>query len=78
MGAVKDQVTVKELSDMKYDTEFELMEIINRKIREIRYQTGVSVQDVQVDLVDITQSGNERSDFAVNNVNLELDLEEGK
>lgn len=73
---VKEGVTLEELLDMKYDAEFELIEVINREMREIRSQTGISIRDVKVDLTNIALSGDKRNDFVVSNVNLTLDLEE--
>lgn len=75
MSTEKRGTTLRELMDMKYDAEFRLMETINKEIREIRFQAGVSVQDIEIDLIDITQFNAKKRDYVIGKVNLVLDLE---
>jgi len=72
---IKDGVTLKQVLDMKYDAEFRIMEAINKEMREIRRETGVSVQNIEVDLADITKLGFRVKEFAISDVNMQLDLE---
>jgi len=72
---IKDGVTLKQVLDMKYDVEFRIMETINKEMREIRHEAGVPVSSINVDLVEITTLGFKTKEFAIRDVNLQLDLE---
>ena len=67
--SVKKDLTVKELMDAKKDLELDLMGPVNYRIKEFQHQTGITVQDIRIELVQV---GNLN---AAGRVNIKIDLE---
>ena len=67
---VKKGLTVKELMDAKKDLELDLMGAVNRMIKEFQHQTGITVEDIRIELVQVGKLN------AAGRVNIKIDLNE--
>ena len=56
--------------DAKKDLELDLMGAVNRMIKEFQHQTGITVEDIRIELVQVGKLN------AAGRVNIKIDLNE--
>ena len=72
----KEKITLMELQELKYEAEIKLIKLINQEINQLQLETGLRIEAMNIDLLNISTVDMPRS--SVSDVNLTFRLNDEK